>query len=372
VTSTLPVLRRPCATLAAIAVLAGLAPGQAGTYTTYRSSCPGAAGTPQLAGAAPVIGRSWSLTIQGLLPGAAGSLFFAVRDDFVGAAALPLDLAGVGAPGCFLNVNSDPTAGAGAASMNADSFGSASFVLVVPQAAALLGATFFNQYVSLEAPPGRSLPITTTNAGRGVVGTFGLADMEPIPAGSFAMGSTRGAPSERPVHTVQITRPFWMGRNEVSQDEWRAVMGTNPSYHWGGTRPVEMVSWQDALAYCAALNAREGAAGRLPVGYHYRLPTEAEWEYGCRAGTTTEWNVGPSLACADANFRGASGSTPCVGGTSPVGSYRPNAFGLHDMHGNVAEWCLDAWDGGSANYPPGPIADPFVRVGAHRILPAAA
>ena len=105
----------------------------------------------------------------------------------------------------------------------------------------------------------------------------------------------------------------------------------------------------------------EAAAGRLPSGYQYRLPTEAEWEHCCRAGTTTEFHYGPSLDCQDANFWHSFHSNSTCGGTSTtgVGGYAPNAWGLFDMHGNVWEWCLDAWDG-SANYPSSAVADPFV------------
>jgi formylglycine-generating enzyme required for sulfatase activity len=101
--------------------------------------------------------------------------------------------------------------------------------------------------------------------------------------------------------------------------------------------PVERVSWQDAMAYCAALTATEAAAGRVPAGYQYRLPTEAEWEYLCRAGTTTEWNTGTSLACGQANFNVCGPVQTTVGGT-----YASNPWGLFDTHGNVWEMCLDA------------------------------
>lgn len=127
----------------------------------------------------------------------------------------------------------------------------------------------------------------------------------------------------------------------------------------------------DAVAYCDALTVQEAVAGRLPTGYEYRLPTEAEWEYCCRAGTTSEWNTGASPSCAQANFQIA-GGVFCVprflgGQTTNVGSYPANAFGLHDMHGNVGEFCLDSWDL-TANYPAGPVVDPYVTTGASRIV----
>jgi formylglycine-generating enzyme required for sulfatase activity len=128
------------------------------------------------------------------------------------------------------------------------------------------------------------------------------------------------------------------------------------------------VSWFNAQAYCAALTAQQSALGNVPAGYQYRLPTEAEWEYACRAGTTTEFNVGSGLFCNQARF-GYSyhSSSDCSGGQSGtvhVGQYPANAWGLHDMHGNVWEWCLDSF----ADYPAGAVTDPFVTGGPGRVL----
>jgi len=195
-----------------------------------------------------------------------------------------------------------------------------------------------------------------------------LLNMVPIAPGTFQMGQV-GVYGAEPVHQVTLTAPFWMGKYEVTQAQYQAVMGSNPSYFAGAPnapqRPVERVSWNNAVAYCQALTATEQAAGRVPAGYQYRLPTEAEWEYCCRAGTTTEWNTGTSLSTSQANFGGAlANATYPNGQTAVVGSYAPNAFGLHDMHGNVFEWCLDSY----ATYAPGPVTDPFVTGGAVRVI----
>jgi formylglycine-generating enzyme required for sulfatase activity len=192
--------------------------------------------------------------------------------------------------------------------------------------------------------------------------------MVPIPAGTFQMGSTAIGGTAAPVHAVTITQPFWCGKYEVTQAEYQAVRGTNPSQFQGASypnapqRPLERVTWNDAMAYCAALTATEAAAGRIPAGYQYRLPTEAEWEYVCRAGTTTEWNTGTSLVTSQANF--GSGFS---GQTTVVGSYAANPWGLFDTHGNVWEWCLDSWDG-SANYPSSAVADPYVSGGPLQVF----
>jgi uncharacterized protein (TIGR02996 family) len=195
-----------------------------------------------------------------------------------------------------------------------------------------------------------------------------------VPAGTFLMGSddeeSRRA-GEGPRHEVEITRPFWLGACPVTQEEYQRVMGTNPSYFSaaGGGKgavrgldtsrfPVEMVSWEDATAFCAKLSALQGerAAGRA-----YRLPTEAEWEYACRAGAAdgAPFHVGWALSSSQANFNGnnpAGGAAvgPALGRPAAVGSYPPNAWGLYDLHGNVWEWCAD-WDG---EYRPGRQRDP--------------
>jgi len=177
-----------------------------------------------------------------------------------------------------------------------------------------------------------------------------------IQPGTFQMGESG---VEGPVHAVTISHGFWMGEKEVTQAQYEALMGLNPSYFGGNPNfPVEQVSWFNARAYCAELTTQQAAQGNVPAGYQYRLPTEAEWEYACRATTTTSWNVGNTLNCTDANLEA------CVGSTRTVGSYNPNFWGLYDMHGNVFEWCLDSY----AEYSSNAVTAPFVTGGPYRVF----
>jgi len=168
-----------------------------------------------------------------------------------------------------------------------------------------------------------------------------------IPAGKFMMGSPDSEQGryedEGPQHEVVITKPFYMGVTEVTQAQYEAVMGKNPSYYRGAANPVETVSWNDAVEFCKKLSEKT----RQTV----RLPTEAEWEYACRAGTQTAFSFGddPSTLGDYAWWGKNSGETP-----HPVGQKKPNAWGLYDTHGNVWEWCADWW----GEYPKGPITDP--------------
>ncbi len=151
---------------------------------------------------------------------------------------------------------------------------------------------------------------------------------------------------------VTLTRDFWIGKYEVTQAEFAAVLGRNPSHFLGDSnRPVEKVTFLDASAYCSALTQRERAAGHLPADYEYRLPTEAEWEYACRAGSTNRFSFGDDTSVAD-QFAWTAENSEAT--THPIGLKRPNAWGLYDMHGNVCEWCSDWFE----PYPAAPLTDP--------------
>ena len=217
------------------------------------------------------------------------------------------------------------------------------------------------EYLQLSASPylwaDKSAPATGRRFYRAVA-FAAPTNMAFIPPGSFRMGSPTNEVdrygSEGPQTAVTISRGFWMGRNEVTQGEYLAVMGSNPSFFTGDTnRPVETVSWYDATAYCAALTQRERMAGRIGPNSAYRLPTEAEWEYGCRGWTATRFSYGDDPGYTNlplyAWYAVNSGAT-----THPVGKKLPNPWGLHDMHGNVFEWCQD-WFG---TYPGGIAVDP--------------
>jgi formylglycine-generating enzyme required for sulfatase activity len=183
-----------------------------------------------------------------------------------------------------------------------------------------------------------------------------------IPAGEFMMGIPATDSHRRDnetQHRVSITKPFYLGVTEVTQEQFQKVMGTNPSQFKGPQNPVEKVSWEGAVAFCRKLSAMPAEKSG---GYVYRLPTEAEWEYACRAGTTTKYSFGDSASAmgAYAWYDKNSGSTP-----HPVGGKKPNGWGMYDMHGNVGEWCQD-WGG---DYPSGSAMDPTgATSGSLRVL----
>ena len=187
-------------------------------------------------------------------------------------------------------------------------------------------------------------------------------EMVLIPAGKFKRGSNKNpvdpfsnikvkqpSTDETPQHEVVITKPYCMCKYEVTQEQWFEIMGKNPSKYKGRELPVTDVSWEDCQDFIKILNAK------MPGGY--RLPTEAEWEYACRAGSTTTYSCGNNITESDANIKGDS--------INAVGKYKPNAFGLHDMHGNVSEWCEDWYE----TYPTTAVTDPKgPATGEHRVL----
>lgn len=178
-----------------------------------------------------------------------------------------------------------------------------------------------------------------------------------IPSGKFLMGSPTSEKGrmewEGPQHEVRFAQGFWMGTTPVTQAQYERVMGGNPSYFKGDSQPVEQVSWNDATHFCSAL--QKGLSGEW-AGWKVRLPSEAEWEYACRAGTTTPFHYGDSLDATMANF---DGNYPYGNGrkgeyrgkTTPVKSFKSNEWGLYDMHGNVWEWCEDKWHDNYAGAP---------------------
>lgn len=195
--------------------------------------------------------------------------------------------------------------------------------------------------------------------GGGVVWNNGVLDLGDgvrmelvwIPAGTFVMGSPTSEAernSDETQHTVTISRGFWMGKYEVTQEQWTKVMGYNPSNLQGAQNPVEMVTWIDCQTFIQQLNTRVSGGG-------FRLPTESEWEYACRAGTETRFYTGDSTSdLARAGWYDGNADNT----THPVGQKQSNGFGLYDMHGNVWEWCQDLY----GTYPSGSVTDPINKV----------
>ena len=208
-------------------------------------------------------------------------------------------------------------------------------------------------------------------------------EMVVIPSGSFEMGSPGDEvgrySDEVPQHRVTIGAAFALGKAEVTQGQWRALMGSNPSYFsgCGDECPVEQVTWYDAQEYLLKLSKK--------TGKNYRLPTEAEWEYAARAGTTTPFNTGTCIHINEANYDSNYDYNYCQAVTRnykqrmlPVGSFAANSFALHDMHGNVGEWMEDCWhedyegaptDGSS--WSGGPCEKHVIRGGSWKVEPRA-
>ena len=220
----------------------------------------------------------------------------------------------------------------------------------------LAGTVTAQNFVGTAAePPANVLPV------------LGMVWIKP---GTFIMGSPEtdpdSDPDEYPQTVVTLTRGFWMGVHEVTQGEYQAVMNSNPSYFTGDpNRPVERVSWDDAVVYCSKLTTQERDAGRIPSNWQYYLPTEAQWEYACRAGARTARfcygdDIGYTALGNYAWYYDNSGGT-----THPVEQKLGNGWGLMDMHGNVWEWCADWY----ATYPVGSATDPSgPTTGSYRVI----
>jgi uncharacterized protein (TIGR02996 family) len=212
-----------------------------------------------------------------------------------------------------------------------------------------------------------------------------------IPPGKFMMGSPTGEPereANETQHRVTVTRGFALGVHQVTQAQWQAVMGYNRSHFKGDTLPIESINWFHAVDFCNNLSEKTGKnpyyrRDRENVailgGIGYRLPTEAEWEYACRAGTTTAFHFGPGISTKKANYNGNFSYDKGTKGenrrkTIPVGSFSANVWGLFDMHGNVWQWCWDRF----GDYPVNEVTDPqglstvnyrVLRGGSWSVLP---
>jgi formylglycine-generating enzyme required for sulfatase activity len=186
--------------------------------------------------------------------------------------------------------------------------------------------------VELERQHGKTEYIRE-NLGNGVT-----IDLVHIPAGKFMMGSNEHE-RERPIHEVTL-QEFWMGKYAVTQKQWQTVMGNNPAYFKGDSLPVESVSWHNARDFCEKISKS--------TGKNFRLPTESEWEYACRAGTNTFFHYGEVITPDLVNYDGKSSDRNAANGayrkkTVDVNAFEPNKWGVYQMHGNVWEWCLDDW-----------------------------
>ena len=191
--------------------------------------------------------------------------------------------------------------------------------------------------------------------------SYGGVEFVRISPGTFVMGSPEdevGRSEDESRHEVTISYPYLIGKYELTQQQWDHRMLNNPSYRKAERAPVERVTWGDAMAFCRKLT--EARAEKIPTNYCFRLPTEAEWEYACRAGTRSATPFGNRLTSRMSNFNGSypyNGSAKRVNRkrTLDVGAFRPNPWGLYDMLGNVAEWCLD-WYG---DYPSNAVTNPM-------------
>ncbi|MBM3266975.1 MAG: formylglycine-generating enzyme family protein [Candidatus Sericytochromatia bacterium] len=202
-------------------------------------------------------------------------------------------------------------------------------------------------------PPGATFapPSTFDGAAAGESRQIAGVPVRWCPAGTFTMGSPVFEPERRPGEDqvqVLISKGFWVGQHEVTQGEWQRIVGAAPepfNVGEGAAFPMYRVNFAEAEDFCLKLTATARASGDLPADWEFRLPTEAQWEYAARAGTTAATSFGAALSSKQANFRGApyNGGEPgpSLDRTVPVGSYPANPWGLRDVHGNVFEWCRD-------------------------------
>ena len=208
--------------------------------------------------------------------------------------------------------------------------------------------------VMLVDPPGSATAYPFAGAAAGEEREVAGVKLCWCPSGRFTMGSPRGEAERRPGETqveVTLTKGFWMAKHEATQGDWKRIMGTLPGeltdeLPEGDKYPVGNVNFAEAEAYCQKLTELSHQSGELPKEWEFRLPTEAQWEWACRAGTTTATSFGDSLSSTQANFKGeepynGGAPGPSLGMAAMVGNYPVNAWGLHDMHGNIYEWCRD-------------------------------
>ena len=223
----------------------------------------------------------------------------------------------------------------------------------------LVAVTYFDSAGTKAVTDSASVKMTTAPQPKGnqIANSIGMLFV-PVAAGAFRMG-TKTIKQAQPIHMVTLTQPFQMGVYEVTQSQFQRVMGSNPSHFKGAQNPVEQVNWDDAVGFCRKLSAFPKEKSN---GYRYRLPTEAEWEYACRAGTMTDYSFGrdPRQLSVYAWF-----STNSEKSTHPVGKKKPNPFGLYDMHGNVSEWCQDL----NGKYSSRAVTDPTgATTGDYRVM----